>query len=246
MTEHGVKKHLSKKICAVLLLAAMCLSLAVGCAQSAPAPTPAPQESESAPAPTPEPQAFESAPAQAPEPEPDTGCDVLFYGDSITAGGNFGDYFPGLRVVNLGINGATIENLTEWVPDVSANHPARIFVMAGGNNLNAENVERCTELFRGLLDALREACPYAEIFVESMLPLDKAIAFSWNCPNRVVRDYNGRLEALAGEYGLAYLDIYPAYEYRGGLNSELTEDGIHLKDDAFGPWAEIVRPYIEH
>ena len=147
--------------------------------------------------------------------------------------------------MNLGINGATLENLTEWVPKVSAHHPDKIFVMAGGNNLYAGNVEECTELFRGLLDALRKACPYAEIFVESMLPLDKAIASKADCPNRVIRDFNGRLEALAAEYGMPYLDIYPAYLDRGGLNSALTEDGIHLKDDAFGPWAEIVRPYLE-
>ena len=117
--------------------------------------------------------------------------------------------------------------------------------MAGGNNLSSGNVERCAALFRGLLDALREACPYAEIYVESMLPLDKAIATKVDCPNRVIRDFNGCLEALAEEYGLTYLDIYPAYEDRGGLNSALTEDGIHLKDDAFGPWAEIIRPYLE-
>ena len=240
MEQHTAIKHRKKKILAALLLAAICLCPAVGCGQHEPAQA---QTSGSAPAQTPTPG---TDPAQTPTPEPDAGCDALFYGDSITAGGNFGDFFPGLRVVNLGINGATLEDLTEWVPRVSANHPDKIFVMAGGNNLNAENVEHCTELFRGLLDALREACPYAEIFIESMLPLDKAVAYGWNCPNRIVRTYNGRLEALAEEYGLTYLDIYPAYEYRGGLNGEMTEDGIHLKDGAFGPWAEIVRPYLEN
>ena len=147
--------------------------------------------------------------------------------------------------MNLGINGATLEDLTEWVPRVSAHHPGKIFVLAGGNNLEAGNAEACAALFRGLLDALLEACPYAEIYVESMLPADKAIASRANRPNRVVRDYNRRMEELAEEYGLPYLDIYPAYEDHGGLNSELTEDGIHLKADAFCPWAEIVRPYLE-
>ena len=41
------------------------------------------------------------------------------------------------------------------------------------------------------------------------------------------------------------LDIYPAYERTGGLNPDYTEDGVHLKDDAFGPWAEVLRPYLE-
>ena len=180
-----------------------------------------------------------------PASSPDPGCDVLFYGDSITAGGHFDEFFPELRVVNLGINGATMEDLTEWVPRVSAHHPAKIFLMAGGNNLEAGHVDACAELFRGLLDALREACPYAEIYIESMLPVEKANAYWNNCPNPVIRAFNARLEALAEEYGMPYLDIYPAYEDRGGLNGALTDDGVHLKRDAFGPWAEIVRPYLE-
>ncbi len=239
MSENKGIRRLPMIILVCLLSAALCLCLLAGCAH------PAPQPSASAPSQTPVPQSSDPAPAQTAAPEPDAGCDVLFYGDSVTAGGNFGDFFPDLRVVNLGVNGATLEDLTEWVPRVSANHPDKIFVMAGGNNLEAGNAEACAELFRGLLDALREACPDAGIFVESMLPIDKAIATKANRPNRVIRDYNARLEALAEEYGIPYLDIYPAYEDRGGLNSELTEDGIHLKDDAFGPWAEIVRPYLE-
>ena len=174
-----------------------------------------------------------------------TACDALFYGDSITAGNPFDEYFPALRIVDLGINGATLEELTERVPEVRAHRPAKIFVMAGGNNLCSDNVDQCVELYRGLLEALRRACPRAEIIVESMLPVDKRVALNWDCPNRVIRTYNERLKALADEYGMTYVEIYPAYELRGGLNSELSRDGIHLNDDAFGPWAEIVRPYLE-
>ena len=67
----------------------------------------------------------------------------------------------------------------------------------------------------------------------------------FGCENSRNDDSGFSDRSAAEEYGLAYLDIYPAYEDRGGLNIELTEDGIHLKDDAFGPWAEIIRPYLE-
>lgn len=196
----------------------------------------------STPAPTEEPA---PAPTAEPTPEEKT-CDAVFYGDSITAGNNFDELFPELNIVDCGHGGATIQDLTELAGELSEYHPLKIFVMAGGNNLNSQNVDECVELYRGLLDALQEACPYSEIFVESMLPVDKAIAASWDCPNRVVREFNGRLEELAAEYGMVYIEIYPAYEVRGGLNSELSSDGVHLDPDAFGPWAEIVRPYLEH
>ncbi len=214
-----------KKIFSIIVLLAVCVSLAAGCAHPQTAPAADKTESETAGA------------AEA--------CDALFYGDSITNGGNFDELFPALRIVNLGINGATIEQLTEWAQQVSDRSPKKIFVMAGGNNLYYANVDECVELFRGLLDALQAACPGAEIFVESMLPMDKQIASKAECPNSVIKKFNEGLAALAEEYGLTYLDIYPAYEVRGGLNPDLTSDGVHLNGDAFGPWAEIVRPYLE-
>lgn len=192
--------------------------------------------------------AGEEPAGETPEPEQPLSCDALFYGDSITAGNSFDEFFPELVVVDKGINGATIEDLTRRVPEVSAHHPAKIFVMAGGNNLHSndpDHIEYCLGLFRGLLDALREACPEAEIYVESVLPMDKAIAYGSGISNRTIRSYNQGLKALSEEYGMTYLDIYPAYERTGGLNPDYTEDGVHLKDDAFGPWAEILRPYLE-
>lgn len=225
----------SVKCLALLLLAALCFCLA-GCQKPDPALPPV--------QPTSEPQTEAPAPTAEPTPEEKT-IDAVFYGDSITAGNNFDELFPNLNIVDLGIGGATLEILTARVPEVGAYHPAKVFVMAGGNNLNSKNMEECVELYRGLLDALQQECPYAEIYVESMLPVDKAVALEWDCPNRVVREFNGRIQEAAEEYGLVYLDIYPAYEVRGGLNSELTRDGVHLKPDAYGPWAEIVRPYLE-
>ena len=172
-------------------------------------------------------------------------CGKVVDGVYLVLLNNFDELFPELKIVDCGMGGATIELLTERVERVSANRPAKIFVMAGGNNLDYRNVDECVELYRGLLDALREACPYAEIYVESMLPIDKALAYSWECPNPTVREYNKKLAALAEEYGLTYIDIYPAYELGGGLDPKYTRDGVHLNADAFGPWAEVVRPYLE-
>ena len=191
------------------------------------------------------PAASEPALEETPEPEPDPTCDALFYGDSITAGNNFDEFFPDLKIVDFGIRGATIEDLTARVSEVDAHHPDKIFVMAGGNNLYAGNIDECVELYRNLLDTLCEACPYAEIYVESMLPLEKSIAAKYECPNRVIQRFNERIADMAEEYGMPYLDIYPAYLLNGGLNDAFSDDGVHLKKDAFGPWADILRPYLE-
>ena len=240
-----------KKILAVLLLIAVSFIFTVGCAQNDPADTEPSETGSSEAAPTEteptetEPAESEPASEETPTENQNAPVDAVFYGDSITKGGNFGDFFPELKIANLGVNGATIEDLTEWVPRVSALTPKKIFVMAGGNNLCAENIAETAELYRGLIDALREACPEAEIYIESNLPTDAKLALMYNCPNSAIRKYNAKLQALAEEYGLTYIDLYDAYQYGGALKAELTFDGIHLKEDAFGPWAEIVRPYVE-
>ncbi len=235
-----------KKILAVLLLIAVSFIFTVGCAQNEPADTEPSEAGSSEAAPTEsEPAETEPASEETPTAEPVAPFDAVFYGDSITKGGNFDEFFPELKIANLGVNGATIEDLTEWVPRVSVLTPKKIFVMAGGNNLYAENIAETAELYRGLIDALGEACPEAEVYIESMLPVDSKIAYMSGCPNSAIRKYNVRLQALAEEYGLTYIDLYDAYQYGGALKAELTFDGIHLKEDAFGPWAEIVRPYVE-
>ena len=175
----------------------------------------------------------------------DISCDAVFYGDSITAGNNFDEIFPDLKIVDCGLGGATIEDLTERVSLVGAHRPAKVFVMAGGNDLNSRNIDQCVELYRGLLDAIRKECPYAVIYVESMLPIDKAVGYFNDCTNPVIRSFNKSIKALAGEYGITYIDIYPAYEHGGGLDKKYSKDGIHLDPGAFGPWAEIVRPFLE-
>ncbi|MBQ2327600.1 MAG: hypothetical protein II382_00290 [Oscillospiraceae bacterium] len=241
------RKQILKKLCAMLLFAALFVSLAAGCANREQTQNAAPQTT--APAETIGPtettgSAETNEPVETAEPE-DASCDALFYGDSITKGNNFDEFFPQLRIVDFGINGATIQDLTARVDEVNAHHPAKIFVQAGGNNLDSHNIDECIELFRGLLDALTETCPYAEVYVESMLPLNKSVAASWDCSNKTIRTYNKQLAELAAEYGMIYLDTHAAYEYHGELNPEMTEDGAHLKYECFGPWAEVVRPYLE-
>ena len=174
----------------------------------------------------------------------DFSCDALFFGDSITADSNFEDFFPELRVVNLGVYGDTLEDLLRRVPAVKAERPARIFLLGGINCLRGDNLERCVGQYRDLLDALRNACPKAELCVQSVLPIGAELESPLFCTNETVRAFNDRLRALAAEYGLAYLDLYAVYEKDGALDPTLTRDGVHLNFNAYGPWAALLAPYL--
>ena len=170
-------------------------------------------------------------------------CDALFFGDSITCDGNFDELFPTLRIVNLGVYGDTLEDLLRRVPEVREQHPKKIFLLGGINSLGPDNVEDCLTAYAELLDALRAACPKAELIVQSVLPIGSEV--DWNGEiNEAVRRFNEGLKKLAEQKGISFVDLYAVYEKNGCLDPALTRDGVHLNYNAYGPWAETVAPYM--
>ena len=170
-------------------------------------------------------------------------CDAVFFGDSITADSDFSEFFPDLRIVNLGVYGDTIEDLRARVDQVRAANPEKIFLLVGINCLRPDNVDRCLTQYRALLEDLSAACPGAETVIQSVLPVGRELDPEGS-ENEAVRSFNTGLRALADEFGLAYADIYAAYEKDGALDPALTRDGLHLNFTAYGPWAETIRPLI--
>lgn len=176
-------------------------------------------------------------------PEFDFACDAVFFGDSITADGNFDELFPTLRIVNLGVYGDTLEDLLARVGEVRQANPERIFLLGGINCLRPDNGDLCLEQYANLLDALQNACPKALICVQSVLPVAAEIDRD-GLENVAVREFNAALTSLAKERGCFFADLYAAYEKNGALNPGLTRDGLHLNFNAYGPWADIVRPIL--
>ena len=168
---------------------------------------------------------------------------IVFFGDSITADSNFAEYFPDCTIVNLGVYGDTLTDLLARVDEVRAAKPKQIFLLGGINCLRPDNVERCVEQYAALLDALREACPDAAICVESVLPVGAELDPDGS-ENDAVRRFTAALAPLAREKGCGFADIFAVYEKNGALDPALTRDGIHLNFTAYGPWAELIKPFV--
>ena len=175
-----------------------------------------------------------------------SGCDAVFFGDSITADSNFDELFPELRIVNLGVYGDTLEELLARVPEVQVQRPARIFLLGGINCLREDRFDRCVTEYAALLDALRSACPDAELIVQSVLPVSGDITDPRLLTNDTIRRFNTEIQALAAQHGCAYVDLWTAYEKDGQLDPALTRDGLHLNFTAYGTWAELIAPYLPH
>ena len=170
-------------------------------------------------------------------------ADVVFLGDSITRGSDFREYFPDKRIVNLGYAGDTISGMTERANMVGTVDPELVFVMGGVNELNDKNVDDCVKKYAQLLDKLRDVVPNADIYAQSVLPVFGEREKS--CHNATIKDFNEKIEQLAYERKMGYVDLYVLYVKDGIMNSELSPDGVHIIPEAYGRWADAISEYIE-
>ena len=173
--------------------------------------------------------------------------DVVFFGDSITRGGDFENYFSGVKVVNLGVNGDRLDDLYERVPQVVSYNPRKVFLLGGINSLRDDNIEECSKKYESLLDLLRSSLPQCEIYVQSVLPVSNTVIAPFQlASNKSVISFNKLIKAAAEKRSIEYIDIHSLYYLGGELDASLTSDGLLLIPPAYGRWVEAVRKYVEN
>jgi lysophospholipase L1-like esterase len=175
---------------------------------------------------------------------------VVLLGDSITEGFDVPTYFPGRRVLNRGIGADVIGNalpeddprgvlrrLNESVFDCAATD---VFLLIGINDLGSGRTPDVMEQgYREILKQIKEKAPSVRVHVQSVLPTRDN--FSKHKANVV--DFNQRLQKLAKEYQYDYVDLHKLMaDDQGDLKAEFTDDGLHLKPEAYKLWrAEVER-----
>lgn len=170
-------------------------------------------------------------------------ADVVFFGASITSDGKWEKFFPDLNICTLGKSGDRLETMIARVPQISAVRPKKIFLAPEQNDLHYSTVEEIESAFRILLDTIMEANPQARIYIESLLPLNKG-KFCKVSDNTKVVKVNTRLQGVAMEKGLVFIDLYTPYLENGQLPMALSTDGQHLKPVAYRRWVNEIAPYI--
>lgn len=172
----------------------------------------------------------------------DMKVDVVFFGDSETAGGDWQQAFPDVKSINLGYVGEDVKGMLRRVDAIKAVKPKKVFLMAGINGLQQQSVDEFEYWYVALVDAIRREMPEAELYIESILPVT---SYSDYCDNGKIRDANVVLQRLAAERNIQYVDVYSAYAQDGALPETMSYDGLHLTEDAYSIWYNAIKEYIE-
>ncbi|MBO5569413.1 MAG: hypothetical protein J6A79_10850 [Clostridia bacterium] len=175
----------------------------------------------------------------------DYDADIAFFGDSITAGGNWQEWFPEKKIINLGVPGNALDDMDERIDMLYSVKPEKVFIMGGINGITTVSIDPYVVRYQKIIDEIQENLPGVEIYIQSVLPISVEKGKQYNIDNDAIRHFNDEVEKLAEETDCVYIDLYRLYDADGVMNPELTRDGVHLKDDAYGLWIETIRPYID-
>jgi len=172
-------------------------------------------------------------------------ADIAFLGDSITRGGDFGQYFSDYKIANLGYSGDSLEGMYDRTGMVTAVKPEKIFLMGGINGLKDGNVSQSYASYERLVHCLQEELPEAQIYIQSVLPIARERERTV-CENTTIVELNQKLKQLAEKTGVVYIDLHELYVLNGELNPNYGKDGIHLKKESYILWYEAIEQYAEN
>jgi lysophospholipase L1-like esterase len=171
--------------------------------------------------------------------------DVVFVGDSITAGTPYAEVFGPYK--NRGIGGDTTDAVLARLDEVLRGHPDRVFLMVGTNDVARESsTGETVETYRRILKRIKAESPGTKVFVQSVLPVNHAVLQTPADRNPAIRELNGALAPSASEEGAKFIDLTGVVADGGGsLKRELTTDGLHLNLAGKLALCEALRPYLK-
>jgi lysophospholipase L1-like esterase len=162
---------------------------------------------------------------------------IVFLGDSITQGGDWGAWFPEVNTINQGIGGDTTDDVLRRLDAVVAADPDEILLLVGTNDLGTrQSVEHLVRNIQSILVDLRRDLPGARMLVQSILPRGREFSDR-------IQEANIHLRQFAATVHAQYLDLWPTFALEDGeLNPLYSDDRLHLNAAGYDAWLSELRP----
>ena len=173
---------------------------------------------------------------------------IVFLGDSITKLYDLDKYYPDNNVVNSGISGNIVSDITNDLYDrVYKYNPSKIFLLIGTNQVEFDDCEIIEKQIIDLIDIIHQKLPFTKIIIESIYPVNNTIKNSPSIgrDNDKIIKINDYLEKESKKYNYEYIDIYSYLkDESNNLSAEYTDDGLHLNSNGYDIVTGILKKYL--
>jgi lysophospholipase L1-like esterase len=170
--------------------------------------------------------------------------DIVFLGNSITAGTDWAKLLNLPNAKNRGISGDITFGVLERLDEVIAGKPAKVFVLIGINDIS-RNIPDSLILrnYKQIIDRIRSGSKRTQLYFYTLLPVNSSFG---KFRNHYGKDehilwLNDQIRKL-GAKRVTVIDLYPKFlDENKHLKANLTKDGLHLLPEGYQVWAEILR-----
>ena len=179
-------------------------------------------------------------------------ADLVMFGDSITALGEWPELLPGLRIANRGIGGDVLQGMLKRMNVFGKGQPAqpgsgkpRVFVMAGINDIMmGRPVDAVISDYQKLADGL---AGIGELTIQSTLPIAAVFKGFYGATetNKRVGLVNEAMRQYAAKRGYRFLDLGTGMSEANVLGASYTIDGIHLTAKGYLQWRDALQAVLK-
>ncbi|WP_111706188.1 GDSL-type esterase/lipase family protein [Lutibacter citreus] len=173
---------------------------------------------------------------------------VLFIGSSSIAGWETSKSFPNLPVINRGIGGISLSEITYYYNDIVKKYAPKILVIYCDIDVEiGKSPAVAVNAFKVLVNKVKIDFPKTQVIILPMKPtliddfIGEDIRKNKNVSNEDLTEY------CKGEKNVHFVDITPPMlKPNGSLLSEIfLDDGMHLNKSGYDLWDPIVREKIK-
>ena len=170
---------------------------------------------------------------------------IVFLGNSLTAYGEWGEYFNTTKIKNRGIPGDMTSGVLNRLPNILNQQPRQLFLMIGVNDLLFSSPEKILRNYQKIIEQVKSKSEATELYLQSLLPVNNQVR-NTQIRNEDILLVNQGLQKLAQQHQLTYIDLHPHFQdEQGHLKAEFTVDGIHLNGNAYLIWKEVLKKHLD-
>ncbi|RXF69813.1 GDSL-type esterase/lipase family protein [Arcticibacter tournemirensis] len=176
--------------------------------------------------------------------EPKSKKDIIFLGNSITAGTDWSKLLDLPAAKNRGISGDITFGVLERLDDVIAGKPSKVFILIGINDIS-RNIPDSIILrnYRSIISRIEKGSKKTKIYFYTLLPV--------NCSFNKFKNHYGKDEHILwlneeikklADKKVSVIDLYPHFlDENKHLKAGYTKDGLHLNEAGYKVWADLLK-----
>ncbi len=174
--------------------------------------------------------------------------DIVMLGNSLTDGCEWHELLQNTDIKNRGISSDVVAGVTDRIEQIAQGHPRKIFLLIGINDVSHDlTADSIAQAILHTVDLMHKLSPATELYVQSLLPVNPAVRYKRLAGKEdVVCSINRKLQAAATSHHYTYIDLYSHFILPGSnlLDTQYSNDGLHLMGNGYKLWGELLRPYI--